>query len=362
MLGQRLRLARKKAGLSMQQLADHLSPSVSVQAISKYESGMMMPRSAVLMGLGKTLGVSLDFLMGGQVEALHRIEFRKHSRTSAKDLALVEAMVTEQLEDYLTIEDILEIASPSDLFGELRCDQVTSFEEVDIQAQALRDDWHLGYVPIPSMAGLLERKGIKVIEADFPEHCDGLACSVKRTGGKPDTEAILISGRTNIEHKRFNLAYDLARRVIRGTDNRDIKIEKAMHRFASAFLVPAEGLREEVGGVCQKISYCELIRLKRFYGISAAGMLIRLRDVGILSEGTVGYAFRTYARPWRTNEPEPIAKDEGLGAFEKPLRFERLVWRAVGDELIAPVRAAQLLKRPLNEVEISIRGGRWTEK
>ena len=79
MLGQRLRLARKKAGLSMQQLADHLSPSVSVQAISKYEAGAMMPRSAVLMGLGKALGVSLDFLMGGQVESLARIEFRKHS-------------------------------------------------------------------------------------------------------------------------------------------------------------------------------------------------------------------------------------------------------------------------------------------
>ena len=362
MLGQRLRLARKKAGLSMQQLADHMSPSVSVQAISKYEAGIMMPRSSVLMALGKALGVSLDFLMGGQVEALTRIEFRKHSYTSAKDRALVEAMVTEQLEDYLTIEDILEIAPPADPFGELRCDQVASFEKIDLQAQALRDYWHLGYAPILSMAGLLESKGIKVIEADFPEYCDGLVCSVKRTGGRPDTEAILVSGRTNIERKRFNLAHELAHRVIRGTGNRNIKIEKAMHRFTSAFLVPAESLREEVGGPRRGIPYCELIRLKRFYGISAVGMLMRLRDVGILSEGTVGYAFRTYARPWRTNEPEPTAEDEGLGAFEKPLRFERLVWRAVGDELIAPVRAAQLLKRPLNEVERSIRGGRWPGK
>ena len=100
----------------MQQLADRLSPSISVQAISKYEAGTMMPRSAVLMGLGKALGVSLDFLMGGQVESLTRIEFRKHSRTSAKDRALVEAVATEQLEGYLTIEDILEIAPPPDPF------------------------------------------------------------------------------------------------------------------------------------------------------------------------------------------------------------------------------------------------------
>ena len=358
MLGQRLRLARKKAGLSMQQLADHLSPPVSVQAISKYEAGAMMPRSAVLMGLGKALGVSLDFLMGGQVESLARLEFRKHSRTSAKDRALVEAIATEQLEDYLTIEDILEIVPPPDPFAELRCDQVANFEEVEARAQALREHWRLGYAPIPSMAGLLEGKGIKVIEADLPEHCDGLACSVKRTGGKPDTEAIIVSGQTNIERKRFSLAHELAHRVIRGTGNPSIKVEKAMHRFAGAFLVPAEGLREEVGAIRRGIPYCELIRLKRFYGISAAGMLIRLRDVGVLSRGVVDYAFRTYARSWRTNEPEPITNDEGLGAFEKPLRFERLVWCAVGDELIAPIRAAQLLKRPLNEVEREIRGGK----
>ncbi|TIS97731.1 MAG: helix-turn-helix transcriptional regulator, partial [Mesorhizobium sp.] len=85
MFGQRLRLARKKAGLSMQALADRVSPKVSAQAISKYEADKMMPSSAVLVGLGKALGVSLDFLMGGQVEALRGIEFRKHSGTSAQD-------------------------------------------------------------------------------------------------------------------------------------------------------------------------------------------------------------------------------------------------------------------------------------
>ena len=70
MFGQRLRLARKRAGLSMQALSQRMSPPVTAQAISKYEADRMMPSSAVLVGLGKALGVSLDFLMGGQVEAL----------------------------------------------------------------------------------------------------------------------------------------------------------------------------------------------------------------------------------------------------------------------------------------------------
>ena len=217
MLGQRLRLARKKAGFSMRELAGRLSPPITAQAISKYEAGRMMPSSAVLIGLGRTLDVSLDFLTGGQVEALTGIEFRKHSGTSAKDRARAEAIVTEQLEDYLTIEDILEIAPPADPFGDLRCDRVGSFDEVEDKAGALRTRWDLGLDPVPSVTALLEDRGIRVVAADLPARCDGLACGVTRSGNRPSTEAVVISVRTNVERRRLTLAHELAHRVIRDT-------------------------------------------------------------------------------------------------------------------------------------------------
>ena len=53
MFRQRLRLARKRAGLSMRELADVMTPSVTAQAISKYEAGKMLPSSAILVALGK---------------------------------------------------------------------------------------------------------------------------------------------------------------------------------------------------------------------------------------------------------------------------------------------------------------------
>ena len=358
MFGHRLRLARRKTGLSMRDLAVRLSPPVSAQAISKYEGGRMMPSSAVLVDLARLLNVSLDFLMGGQVEVLEGIEFRKHSGTSAKDRARAEAIVTETLEDYLAIEDILEVELSADPFAGLRCGGIGSFDEAEKKADELRKHWKLGVDPIPSVTGLLEAHGIKVIEADLPARFDGLACGVKRSGDRPATDVVVISGRTNVERRRLTLAHELAHRVIRDTGNPTVKIEKAMQRFAGAFLVPAEHLRAEVGARRHGITYRELMRLKCFYGVSATAMLIRLRDVGILSAAAIEYAFRTYARSWRTNEPEPITDDEGLGAFEKPLRFERLVWRALGDELISPLRAAQLLKRSRNDVEREIRGPR----
>ena len=85
-------------------------------------------------------------------------------------------------------------------------------------------------------------------------------------------------------------------------------------------------------------------------------MLLRLRDVGVVSAAAVERAFRSYARAWRTNEPDPIHEGQGWAAFEKPQRFESLVWRGLGEQLFAPVRAAQLLKRPLRDIEQEIRG------
>lgn len=358
MFGHRLRLARKKAGLSMQALADRISPKISAQAISKYEADKMMPSSAVLVGLGKALGVSLDFLMGAQVEALSAIEFRKHSRTSAQDRAQAEALVTEKLEDYLAIEDILELAPPSDPFGGISTDQIESFAAIDFLAAKLRTKWELGLDPIPSMVALLEDKGIKVVEADLPERFDGLACEVQRSGDRPNTEVIVVSTRTNVERKRFNLAHELAHRVIHSTGNPEIALEKAMNRFAGAFLVPDDHLIEEAGGQRHGMTYHEIMRLKKLYGVSAAAMLMRLGQAGILSQNVIEYAFRSYGRSWRTQEPEPVRDSEGFGAFERPQRFEGLVWRALGEELISPVRAAQLLHLPLANVEREIRGPR----
>ena len=357
MFGQRLKLARKRAGLSMRGLADLMDPKITAQAISKYEAGKMMPSSATLVGLGKALDVSLDFLMGGQVGKLDRLEFRKHAGTLVRDRARAEAIVIDSLENYFAVEEILGIKQPGDAFSDIRCDYIASEDEIDAKADALRSAWDLGMDPIPSMCALLEEKGIHVIEADLPESINGLACHALRTrADAPETEVIVVSTRTNVERKRFTLAHELAHRIIHATGNPAIKLESAMNRFAGALLVPGKHLVKEVGSRRHRITYYEIIRLKQIYGVSAAALLLRLSQVGILPDSAVQRAFATFARAWRTTEPEPIGDNEGFGAFEKPYRFKSLVWRAVGEELISPIRAAQFLHQSLEDIESRIRG------
>ena len=355
MFGQRLRLARKRAGLSMRALAEAMTPKVTAQAISKYEAGKMLPSSAVLVGLGKALDVSLDFLMSAQVEALDGVEFRRHSGASARDCARAEAILIDSLERYLAIEHILDMPATVDWVEGSRCDSVASAAQIDKRADELRDAWHLGRDPIPSLCELLEDKGVKVVEADLPERINGLSCHVLR-GGERVAEAVVVSSRINVERKRFTLAHELAHRIIRSTGNPEIGLEAAMQRFAGAFLMPGQRLRDAVGRERHRVTHYEIMRLKHMYGVSAAAVLMRLGQVGVLPPGAVQRAFATFARSWRKSEPDPIGEDRGFAALEKPCRFERLVSRAVGEELISPVRAAALLNQSLDSVERQVGG------
>ena len=356
MFGQRLRLARKRAGLSMRELADAMSPKVTAQAISKYEAGKMLPSSAVLVGLGKVLDVSLDFLMSAQVEALEAVEFRKHSRASARDRAKAEAVVMDNLERYLAIEQILDIetsvewvegaattasrANPRSTSGPM------SFAVSGISASTRS----------PACASCSKTRGIKVVEADLPESINGLSCHALR-GGEIVAEAVVVSSRINVERKRFTLAHELAHRIIRSTGNPAIDLERAMNRFAGAFLVPGQSLRDEVGAVRHRITYYEIVRLKQNLrrvghgpadasgpgGRSVRGILTaRLRDLRpVLAQVGAG---SDSTRPWVR------------GPSRSLVGFKRLVSRAVGEELISPVRAAALLGQSLESVERQISG------
>ena len=58
MIGERLKLARAAAGLSLRDLEARLDGLVTAQAIGKYERDEMMPSSTVLIALARALKVT----------------------------------------------------------------------------------------------------------------------------------------------------------------------------------------------------------------------------------------------------------------------------------------------------------------
>ena len=97
--------------------------------------------------------------------------------------------------------------------------------------------------------------------------------------------------------RRLTLAHELAHRLIDTHSLSDKDEEKAATLFAGAFLLPREHLLREVGKHRSALGYKELIDLKRLYRVSGAALLMRLRQLGVISESTLKHIFN-YAREW----------------------------------------------------------------
>ena len=359
MNGERIKLARKRAGFSLRALADQMDGLVSAQAIGKYEREEMIPGSDVLIALTKALDVSLSYLMSPQGIKLGEVEFRKKSTTSAKERARVETIVLESVERYLQIEEILELDSSKWSCPKNMPKPISKLEDAEELADKVRKAWNIGTDPIPNMTSLLEEKGIKVLLEDLPEKVSGLTCLVQREK-RFEVPVIVVNRKSNLERRRFTLAHELAHRVIETRRNNESLLEKLCNRFAGAFLVPRNHLVKEVGEVRNSFSFQEICDLKHSYRVSALSLLIRFEQVGIIEKHDLNYAFRTFAKGWRTKEPEPIEEPslDIQNLQEKPIRFERLVFRALAEDMIGQAKAAELLRRPIKEIESGLK---WPE-
>lgn len=341
MFGERLKLARRRAGLSLRGLADAIDHAVSAQAIGRYERGEMLPGSATALKLAKALGVPLSYLFSPSEIRLEGVEFRKTAATRTQERAMVEAAVLDSLDRYLLVEDLLEIGShvwdkPAGAPFE-----VAELDDAEATAESIRKAWNLGGDAIPNVTELLEEHGIKVLRLDFPLSVDGLTCRVARPG-REKVPVIVGSVAKSVERRRFTLAHELGHMVMAVTGA--LSEEAACQRFASALLMPREALLFEVGQRRHAFGYAEIIEIKRMYRVSAAALIVRLRDLGVITDETLQRVFRGIGHTWRKAEPEPLPENE------EPRRFQRLVLRALAEDVISLPKAAELLRKSTGEV------------
>jgi Zn-dependent peptidase ImmA (M78 family)/DNA-binding XRE family transcriptional regulator len=356
MIGDRLILARRKAGYSLRDLSAAMGEKVTAQAIGKYERGESVPSSGVMIALAKTLGVSVTYLLDTQGVELSGVEFRKKASASAKDRAHVETLVLEWIERYLQIETVLELNSAQWHRPVARPRKLARIADAEKLAEEVRDKWELGLDPIPNMTELLEEMGLKVLTTDIPERVSGFTCMVQRPADLPALPVIVVNSQFSLERRRLTLAHELAHQLM-DPDSLEAKdAEKAANLFAGAFLMPREHLRREVGKHRNALGYKELIDLKRLYRVSGAALLMRLRQLEVISESTLVYAFQTIARNWRTTEPDEIEPTVERGSREQAQRFERLCYRALAEGLISLSKAVELLRLPVSEVEAGLKG------
>ena len=348
MIGQRLKIARAAAGLSLRGLEAAIGNRVTAQAIGKYERGESMPGSGVLIALADALGVSVDYLVGDQEMVLEAVDFRKKTIASKREVAQVEAQVLRMLEGYLMVEELLRLPSVEwDKPRDAPFPVVNDVAEADRGARALRSHWGLGIDPIPDLVEILEGRGVKVLSVTLAESIDGLTARVRRAHGNA-VPVIVVNGAHWGERQRFTIAHELGHMVLAAI-GRKVDGEKAAHRFAGAFLMPAEALWSEVGKRRTAVGWDELFKLKQLFGVSVQALTYRCKDLGIFNQTLFRRLFEEFKRRGWRDPPyeEPLAIREG----EKPRRFERLCLRALAEGAISEPKAAELLGIPVRELD-----------
>ena len=342
MFSERLKLARKRSGLSLRALSSAMGGIVSAQAIGKYERAEMMPSSTVAIALAEALEVSPSYLLSPSKVSLESVEFRKLASTKARERAAVEGEVLDHVDRYLQVEEILGIDTTEHDDPEGAPYRIATVEDAEGAATSVRIAWNLGGGPIPDMTELLEERGIKVFKLSLPGSVDGLSCRVRRVGGD-DVRVVVYSTGKSLERERFTIAHELGHMVLDIPST--VREERACQRFAGAFLAPGDELIREVGRRRFNFGFGELIEIKHMFGISAAALVMRMRDVGIITETTLRDIFGGIGSSWRTDEPRPLKRTES------PTRFRRLCLRALAENDMSESKAAELLRLRVSEIE-----------
>ncbi len=341
---ERLKSARMLNGLSLQDLAEKLEKKMSRQALHKYERGDVMPDSEMLGFLAKALNVSPDFFWRDTKIEFGEIEFRKLRNLPAKEENRIIEEVKDKLSRYLELEEILNIKSAFDNplkdIGEIK-----SFDDIEEAAKKLRSAWKLGNDPISNSIELLEDKHIKVIEVNAG--IDGFDGMQTWVNNNIPVIAINKDKIKSPDRVRFTLLHELCHLLIKDLSRHPEKSkEKYCHQFAAALLLPADAAKIELGKERTKILIQELGLLKKQYGISIQAIVMRSKDLGIISESYCRqFFFFLNQMGWKVSEPEEYQ----YTGSEETNRFKQLLFRALAEEVISVSKAASLTNLSLAE-------------
>jgi Zn-dependent peptidase ImmA (M78 family)/DNA-binding XRE family transcriptional regulator len=320
----RLTVARQRVGLTKKELAQRIG--VEPRAISGFEAAQYLPSEESLSRIVRVLGFPREFFEADDLEMLlpEGVSFRSMTKMTAKqrDAAIAAGSIALTISDWVDKEFDLPAADLPDYVG----------ATPEAAALSLRKYWGLGELPIKNMIHLLELNGIRVFS--LAENCAEVdAYSVWR-GARP---FIFLNTGKSGEHRRFDAAHELAHLVLhRHAAPNGLEAEKEAHAFAGAFLMPTASMKA-IGRVIPTLDY--ILRLKRKWIVSAAAMLYRLHEVGLLTYYHYNRLFvELGSKGFRTTEPFGI-KPETSQVWQKvfaDLRKHNHGVQTLADKLLLP--------------------------
>ena len=268
---ERLKLARLRRKMTYIALAKATGlSSKSVAEYEKYES-LFSPTPQTVALLAEKLNYPESFFYGNDIDCVSpsSVSFRSTKSLKAADQHAAEAaatlglLINEYFENHFNL--------PASNLPNYR-----DFEP-EAAAEAIREEWGLGVKSISNMIHLLEANGIRVFSlAENTLDVDAFSF------WKNNTAYIFLNTQKTGERSRFDAAHELGHLLLHRHGTPQGKdLEEEADEFASALLMPRRAI------IATKMGFPTLdgiIALKGNWKVSAVALIVRMKNVGILSE------------------------------------------------------------------------------
>ena len=269
--GKRLKAARLYRGLTISEVAK--MSDVSKQAISQFENSKAEPKLETLMKIMQILKFPREYFY-------------------------------ENPEDKVVVGDTyfrsLSSKSNKELFD----------FNVETLAKNVREFWNLGNERILNLVSVLEKNGV-IVSTRFTNGKKIDAYSqIENINDKIIAVIILGDDKENAFRRNFSAAHELGHLLlddfydIEGMSKVEYKeMEDTMNRFAGALLVPEEVYRTDLQ-TNAKTEINFYIQMKKKYGVSAAALIVRARQLEEITTNQYQYLMKQLSQKgYRTCEP-----------------------------------------------------------
>jgi Zn-dependent peptidase ImmA (M78 family) len=278
--GEKLQLAREFNQSTQVQLAKSVSASNAL--ISQYEAGKKhAPSPDLVQALSSVLGFSEEFFYSPITDCVRREECSfRHLRAAPEKLknhvkarATLFGMVAHKLREHFRFPPL-----------NLPQRRAESREEIEAAAEATRQYWGLGLdAPLGQVGNILENAGVVIA----PQTIDSRKIDAFSRRG--DTTVIFLnhSGQS-ASRLIFDIAHECGHLVMHNRiPTGSIETENAANYYGSAFLMPRAAFSREFGSQHKTLSFKHVFDLKRHWRVSAASIIRRAHDLGLI--GAVEY-------------------------------------------------------------------------
>lgn len=296
----RLRLTRR---WDQSTLADRAQ--VSTSTISNIELGRVAPTSEQIDRIGNALGYSSTFLtselgmlpttrpwLRAYADASKR---EADARTSAATLAVeyVRRLGLRPLPDLVPVFDgPVDDEAIEEAALEIR--QLAQIESEAVVSNAVRAAERLGCIVLPLESELGRHVGMSVRADQLP-----IVCVAKAN----------VPG----DRQRWTVAHELGHLALHGNaspprDAREARrMENEAHRFAAAFLAPADPVVETLDDHGGAVTLRTLAEVKAVWGVAIKALVHRFHELGVIDADHARSLYKQIsARKWTLEEPVDV--------------------------------------------------------